>query len=70
MFKTILGASMFEAILNVLGIIVLAVAAGFIILLLVDLVLGCIDGKRGVIFFRNRKNTDKDNEILLKYNKK
>jgi len=60
---------MFQAILNVLAIIVLALVAGFIILLLVDLVLGCIDGKRGVLFFRNRKNTDKDNEILLQYNK-
>lgn len=60
---------MFEAILNVLAILVLTVAAGFIILLLVDLILGCIDGKRGVIFFKNRKNTSKDNEILLSYNK-
>jgi len=60
---------MFQAILNVLAIIVLAVAAGFIILLLIDLILGCIDGKRGVIFFKNRKNTNKDNEILLQYNK-
>ena len=65
----ILSGSMFTAILNVLAIIVLALVAGFIILLLVDLTLGCIDGKRGVIFFRNRKNTDKDNEILLQYNK-
>jgi len=60
---------MFEAILNVLAILALTVAAGFIILLLVDLILGCIDGKRGVIFFRNRKNTSRDNEILLEYNK-
>lgn len=69
MFGIILGAKYFEAILNVLGIIVLAVAAGFIILLLIDLILGCIDGKRGVIFFRNRKNTDRDNEILVNLNK-
>lgn len=60
---------MFQAILNVLGILVLAIVAGFILLLLIDLVLGCIDGKRGVIFFKNRKNTGKDNEILLQYNK-
>ena len=60
---------MFQAILNVLAIIALAVVAGFIILLLVDLVLGCMDGKRGIIFFRNRKNTERDNEILLQYNK-
>ena len=59
---------MFNAILNVLAIIVLVFAIGFIILLLVDLVLGCIDGKRGVLFFRNRKNTNRDNEILMKYN--
>lgn len=60
---------MFDAILNVLAILILAVVAGFIILLLTDLIIGCIDGKRGVIFFRKRKNTDKDNEILLEYNK-
>lgn len=60
---------MFQAILNVLAILVLAIVAGFIILLLVDLILGCIDGKRGIIFFKNRKNTSKDNEILLQYNK-
>lgn len=65
----VLSGNLFNAILNVLAIIVLALAAGFIIVLLVDLTLGCIDGKRGVIFFRNRKNTDKDNEILLQYNK-
>ncbi len=65
----LLNSSVFTAILNVLAIIVLALAAGFIILLLVDLVLGCIDGKRGVLFFRNRKNTDRDNEILYQYNK-
>lgn len=65
----VLSGSIFNAILNVLAIIVLALTAGFIVVLLVDLTLGCIDGKRGVIFFRNRKNTDKDNEILLQYNK-
>lgn len=65
----LLNSTVFAAILNVLAIIVLALAVGFIILLLVDLVLGCIDGKRGVLFFRNRKNTDRDNEILYQYNK-
>lgn len=65
----VLSGNIFNAILNVLAIIVLALTAGFIIILLVDLALGCIDGKRGLIFFRNRKNTDKDNEILLQYNK-
>ena len=65
----ILSSSIGTAILNVLAIIVLALAIGFIVLLLVDLTLGCIDGKRGVLFFRNRKNTDKDNEMLMQYNK-
>lgn len=65
----LLNSNVFSAILNVLAIIVLALAAGFIILLLVDLVLGCIDGKRGVLFFRNRRNSDRDNEILYQYNK-
>ncbi len=65
----LLNSNVFSAILNVLAIIVLALAAGFIILLLVDLILGCIDGKRGVLFFRNRRNSDKDNEILYQYNK-
>lgn len=65
----LLNSNVFSAILNVLAIIVLALAVGFIILLLVDLVLGCIDGKRGILFFRNRKNTDIDNEILYQYNK-
>lgn len=69
MSYNLLNSNVFSAVLNVLAIIVLALAAGFIILLLVDLILGCIDGKRGILFFRNRKNSDRDNEILYQYNK-
>lgn len=60
---------MFQAILNVLAILVLVLVAGFVIVLLSDLIIGCIDGKRGIIFFKNRKNTDRDNQILLQANK-
>ena len=69
MSYNLLNSNVFSAVLNVLAIIVLALAAGFIILLLVDLILGCIDGKRGILFFKNRKNSDRDNEILYQYNK-
>lgn len=59
---------MAEAILNVIAIIALVLIGGFIIYLLAELILS-VDGKRGTLLFRNRKNTDRDNEILLEYNK-
>ena len=59
---------MLQAILNVFAIIALVLVGGFIIYALVELILS-VDGKRGTLFFRNRKNTARDNEILLEYNK-
>ena len=59
---------MAEAILNVIAIIALVLIGGFIVYLLAELILS-VDGKRGTLLFRNRKNTDRDNEILLEYNK-